>query len=317
MAIEVRMQDWLNANAVRSYPFCDDATQTDTTGAFSLPKSLIVELRLSVHAGLEVDPSRFHLKSLGVFGAGVSLVVGYDNGATSVPVASAMIPRDSVTARNLPFRLSGLGDFYDAVGHVVIGRLDDLDQQPAGQWEFSLAGARLEQDAIVPNIRGVTSISVRNGLETSGPFYGDIVFQAGKNMRITANVAGGLATLVFDAVRGEGLNEEPQCPHAAAGTAIKTINGIPPSPDGNFTLLSQSECLDLQPITAGLKLADKCSEPCCGCKELEIVTQAMMQFGDQATTLENFLVSLEARVTQMDQVVLGSRLGDRGCGNEE
>lgn len=317
MAIEVRMQDWLNANAVRSYPLCDDATQTDVTGTFRLPRSLVVELRLSVHAGLNIDPARFHLKSIGIFGSGITLVIGYTTPTQTLLVASAMIPRALVTKRNVPFRLGGLGDFYDVVGHVVIGSLDELQQQPAGQWEFDLAGGRLEQDAIVPNIRNITSIQVQNGTEISEPYYGNIVLQAGKNMRITPVTTPTATVIVFDAINSTGLNEPYVCADQNLATYVRTINSIPPAPDGNFTLLSKSDCLKIEPIDAGLQFQDTCSEPCCGCKELETVTRALEQFGEQKTTLENFLVSLEARVTQMDQVVLGSRLGDRGCGTEE
>ena len=118
--------------------------------------------------------------------------------------------------------------------------------------------------------------------------------------------------IVFDAIDGAGLNNNCICVDNSLGSCIQTIDQIGPTPDGDFTVLG-SDCLTVQPITNGIQLVDSCSQPCCGCTELETVTQALAQFGAQATTLENFLVSLEARVTQMDQVVLGSTLGDRGC----
>ena len=43
------------------------------------------------------------------------------------------------------------------------------------------------------------------------------------------------------------------------------------------------------------------------------MTAQLEQFYKQATTLDNFLAELLARTSQMDQLVLGSRLNDRGC----
>jgi hypothetical protein len=311
--LDVRNQEWLALNANRAYPICDDATQQDVTGKFKLPKDFMVSLYLAIHAGLDVDPSQFHIMTIGAYASGYSIVVGYYNGTTSIPVASALIARAAQTHRNIPYRLGGIGDFVDTTGHVVIGDLSSIDEQPVGQWSFGLDDGRLELDTITPNIRNVSALRIRNGTSLSDRIYGDVILTAGKNMRLTPILEEGMdPVIVFDALQADGLNEPCVCVTAALGDCIRTINQIGPTPDGDFTVLG-NDCLQVVGITNGLQLTDSCSEPCCGCTELETVTSALEQFGAQATTLENFLVSLEARVTQMDQVVLGSQLGDRGC----
>lgn len=313
MALEIRQLEWLNHNAQRSFPICDDASQQDTTGTFAIPKDFIVELSVSIHAGHNVDPARFHIKSVVSFSSGYGIVVGYWNGTESLPVASALIARDAQTQRNTRYRLGGLGDFTDAVGHVVIGSLDTVDLQPTGQWEFDLDGSQLEQDAITPNIRNVTSLQLQNDTTLSDRIYGDVILRAGRNVRLTPILEEGMdPVVVIDSLASDELNTPCICSNQDLGDCIRTINQIGPTPDGDFTVLG-NDCLQVEGITNGLQLKDTCSEPCCGCAELETVTQALAQFGAQATTLENFLVSLEARVTQMDQTVLGSTLGDRGC----
>lgn len=314
MALEIRQIEWLNHNANRSYPICDDAAQTDLSGSFRLPKDFLVELELSIHAGHNVNPGQFHIKTIGAYASGYSIVVGYttsDN--TVIPVASALIARAAQLQPNTAYRLGGLGDFLDTTGHVVIGTLDTIDKQPGGQWEFDLDRGRLEQDAILPNIRNVTSFAVQNGATVSERVYGDVIFMAGKNMLITPILEEGMdAVLLFDALDAAGLNEPCVCVGEDLSSCIRTIDMIGPTPEGDFTILG-NDCLEVQGITNGIQLVDTCSSPCCGCAELETVTQALEQFGAQATTLENFLVNLEARVSQFDQVVAGSLFGDRGC----
>ena len=311
--IEVRQLEWLNHNSQRAYPLADDATQQDATGTFSLPQDFIVELELSIHAGHNVDPAAFFIMNVACYAAGYSIVVGYNASNGAIPVATALITAAAMTKRNVPFRLGGLGNFLDATGHVTIGTLDSISQQPSGQWTLTYEGGRLEQDALLPNIRNITSIQVQNGTELSDRIYGDVILQAGTNYRITPVLEEGMdAVLILDAISGAGLSKDCICVNNALDSCIRTIDRIGPTPDGDFTILG-NDCLQVQPIANGVQLVDTCSQPCCGCKELETVTAALAQFGAQATTLENFLVSLEARVTQMDQVVLGSTLGDRGC----
>jgi hypothetical protein len=181
-------------------------------------------------------------------------------------------------------------------------------------FEFTLDTARLEADVIRPHIRGVMSIQVQNGTELSKPLTGRIRIVAGTNTRIRVeSPSGSNPKIIIDGLEGEGFTDSCVCSDEAE--PIRTINGIPPDSNGNFQFLG-NQCLDIVEGDHILEFQDSCSQPCCGCKELEAVTQALEAFGDRATTLENFLVSLEARVTQMDMVVLGSRIGDRGCNAE-
>lgn len=305
--------EWLNHNAGRDYPLTTEATGYSVDGDFQLPRDFIVACYFSLNAAHNVDPARFTLKTIIVSSAGITLAIGYQTDSGIVTVCTAMVPRDS-HVKHQAYRLGGFGNYSDLDGWIVINQFDSIDLQPAGEWSFDIDGGRLELDVVRPQIRGVTRIRAQNGTELSDPITGDIILRAGRNMRITPILVSGQdPAFVFDAIEGEGLNEDCICEgDVEKGPPIRTINKIPPTPDGDFTLLGNN-CLEFSEIENGLQAKDTCSEPCCGCKELEAVTAALEQFGRQATTLENFLVNLEARVTQMDQSVLGSRLGDRGC----
>jgi len=311
MPIGIRNLQWLNHNAHRKYPVTADSTCLDNTAVFTLPDDLIVSLYLPVHFGNNVEPAKFFVKTVSIFSTGLQIVVGYAGSGGNIDVASALVPSATHT-ENSTYPLIGLGDFADGRGHIVIGSLDGVNGQPTGSFEFGLTGSRLEPDVVRPHIRTISSLQIQNGSVLSDEMAGHVVIQAGRNsrFRVVQNV-GEPARVIWDAINGEGLTEDCVCDEGLSGP-IRTIETIPPDGAGNFRFLG-NDCLEFDPLDHGLLAKDVCSEPCCGCKELEQITTALESFGARATTLENFLVSLEARVTQMDQVVLGSRLGDRGC----
>ncbi len=143
--------------------------------------------------------------------------------------------------------------------------------------------------------------------------YGDIELRAGANMRISVNGAETSSPeIVFSAISGEGLNEVCACDDTSTTPPIKFINGIPPLANGNFRMLGD-DCLRVLPIQNGLQLEDVCSKPCCGCNELDALISEVTQFANGAATLQIFASTLSAEVTQMSQVVLGSRLGSNVC----
>ncbi len=297
--------EWLNLNAQRAYPLTADATAADDTVSFTLPTDFIVAIYLRVHSGLNVQPGRFFVKSIGSYSAGYNVEIGYAADSGNITVATALIARSTHT-KNKSYELGGVGIFADTIGRIAIGSLDNVDLQPAGQFEFSLAGGRLEPDAIRPMIRGVSSIQAQNGNSLSEKLYGTVVIEAGKNMQITAIPADedGPARLIFDAIEGRGLTSECACSDEADAVPITTINGIAPTADGNFQLLGD-DCLLLSEIEHGLQLTDECSEPCCGCPELAAVTTIATELQTQANSLSTFLTGLEGRMASMS-LVLGS-----------
>lgn len=305
---------WLNHNAARSYPLADDADGIDTSGSFRLPTDFLLELDLPIHAGLDVDPARFFIKHVGVYATGYFLTVGYQPvSGDAVDVATCLVPRASHT-ENRMYALGGVEPYEDSVGKVVIGKLDSIDKESAGFWNFTLAQGRLDPDAVRPMIRGVSSIIVVNGTEESQPLRGDIVLEAGSNIQLSVSGAGGDSpTIRIDAINGEGLSEECVCEgQTTPRSPIYTINGIKPRIDGEFTLVS-GDCVSFEAVTNGIRMVNTCSKPCCDCADLERITRDLERFGEQVEAVVAFSNDLRSAVNTMDQVVLGSRLGDRGC----
>lgn len=304
---------WSNHNSQRSYPLADWGSAVDKSGTIRIPDSFLVGLYLPIHAWTNIFPEKFYIQSLTVSPVVYGITIGYDDGTIAPPlVAGIHFARASHTPY-LSYALNGAGAFDDVVGRVAFGPLDDIDQLPPGVYTFDPAATPLETDSINPVIRGVSSLTVVNGSDRSPRIYGDVELVAGTNMRIVASLTDGQPPqITFSAISGEGLNEACACEEVADGPAIRFINGIPPLPDGNFRVVG-NRCMDIQPAQNGLRFSDLCSEPCCGCEELTALTRQIDRFADGAATLQNFVTRVGGEVAQMNQVVLGSRLGDSGC----
>lgn len=313
MAGKVWSLEFLNHNSQRAYPLSDDSTRTDSSGVFTLPDDFLVGMTLSVNAGVSVLPDRFYLKTLGVFPTGYSITIGYYSATNeAIDVATAMIPKRGHTPYKV-YSLGGVGDFEDARGVLAIGRLENIDNQPAGIFTFDVDSARLEMDVIRPMLRGVTGIVVVNGTRRSDVLTGLIEINAGLRMRLTpSQVLNSNPAVRIDAIDGEGLNDDCSCDGNELGDPIRMLSRVTPAADGNIDLLG-NECLEIELEDHGIRFKDICSKPCCGCPELERVTSDLQHIADQNNLAQLFLTRLEASVTQMDQVVLGSRLNDEGC----
>jgi hypothetical protein len=301
---------WLNHNSQRSYPLTDRATKIDDSGTIRLPDSFIVALYLPIHSGLSFAPNNFFIKTVLISPTGFNVVVGYTAAGVTVDVAAANIARAGFQP-NRSYALGGIDNFDDCVGRIVIGTLDEIDKLPPGTYTFDQAGGELETDAIRPMLRAVSRLRVFNNNELSAPIYGDVTLVAGTNIRINVASVGSETEIIFDAIANTNLNQDCLCDVHDTGACIRCINGVCSS-DGNFTI-TQDDCVQITPIANGLSLGDTCAAPCCGCTELDAITQQINRFGDGVTTLQNFVTRLGSEVTQMSLVVLGSRLGDSGC----
>jgi hypothetical protein len=304
---------FLNHNSQRAYPLTERATKTDTTGTIRIPDSFIVGMNLPIHAGLEIEPAKFYIKTLLLAPTGFNITISYDNGQgeSNPDVAAAIIAR-SAFAPNRAFALAGVDEFVDTIGEVVIGRLDEIDALPPGLYTFAPEAGALETDPVRPMIRGIPRLRVASGAEISEDIYGDVTLVAGANMRIVVeNSPTADPRITFSAISGENLNKDCACQTPQTGECIRCINGVC-SDDGTFTL-NPGECVDITAASGGLSFADICAQPCCGCAELDALAEQVDRFSDGVNTLQNFTSRLSAEVTQMSLVVLGSRLGDTGC----
>jgi hypothetical protein len=302
--------NWLGQNANRAYPLAVDATRADASGTFLLPDDFLVGLYFPVPLGAEVVPERFFLRSLAVYPSGAAIGVAYDDGTADPPiVASAAVAR-SGHVENRDYALPGAGGFADATGRVAVGRFEGLDGLPAGRFLFDYAGGKLDADCVRPQLGGLAAILVPDGAGGWTRLTGEVELEAGTNARISLTRVGDVARVRVDAISGEGLDDSCAC--EGTGPPIRTINGIPPTPAGEFSLLGD-DCLTITPRANGLRLSDRCSRPCCGCPELESLTGQVKLLNSAGATLGGFVSRLDREVSSLVVNALGSRLAESPC----
>jgi len=305
--------DFLEHNKARRFPLAADASVTDSTGTFTLPDSFLVGLDFPIHTAMDMLPGQFFLRCLGVTSTGFVFIFAYQSDTGAVDVATAMIPRSSFQPYK-GFQVGGLSPFDDTVGTLALGALDDIDRQPAGMWTFTLEQTRIEPFCTRPNLRGVTGLIVTNGTDQSTRITGDVELIAGTNVQITPVLVDGQnPQLIISAISGEGTlqscvcqGEEQQAP------CIRRFNGVTGTAAGDFYLLGDN-CFQFTAITNGLKLSDKCCQPCCSCPELEAITADLSLMKAERDNFAVFMSQLMTAVNQMELTVLGARLNDRGC----
>jgi len=307
--------EWRNLNEGRRYPLADSAGGSDLTGLFLLPNSFLVAIDLPVHAAMTVDPARFFLYKLGVYGTGYSVTIGYSpsSGGPTVPVASALIDKQTLTPGRT-YALSGIEPFDDTSGKLTIGKTDDIDFQPSGYFEFSFNEGQLDPDTVRPLLQSMISFTVVNGQQESARIYGDAVFTDGIGTQwVATQIAGQPTLLQLNASTDLNFAEDCVCSgDVTQATPIRFINDIPGDNEGNYNLLGTA-CVTLTPATNGLIIRNPCTEPCATCSDLEAITADLQRLLAQAAIVEGFGSVLQANNAVFQSTVLGARLSDRGC----
>lgn len=310
---------WLNQNSQRNYPLSEEASTLDVSGSFRLPLDLIVDFVWPVQATANVQTDKFHVKSVGIFGSGVAITFGYydEDEGESVTVGSVSVSADT-HERNQSYFIAGLGDFYDSVGKVTIGSLDNV-LASGGSYTFDVDGARLEPTTVRPALKGVSALVMVNGTDRSDPLYGDVEMTAGQNIRLTVFEPEGDENprIRIDAVADDDFTEDCDCTNLTSDSPpIRSINGVSPDPiTGNIDLVSLDECLVVENDSTNfaVKLTDQCSESCCGCTELEQVINDLNLLNLQISTLNGVATDLRAQITTATLNLLASKTTGGPC----
>lgn len=312
--------EWPNVNASRKYPLAIDASMTDVNGDFVLPNDLIVDFVLPVHTALdpEVDPTKFHVAQVGVFSAGVVISFGYDGeifGTVNIP--------SSGFEKYSTYVVTGAGMMLDSRGWVTIGDLTDT-LASAGAWTFDVDGGRLHPMTIRPDLRAVTSIVVVDAAGESTPVVGDIEFVAGNNFKFRVEKKEDFPDefpprtrdrIIFDAIDNSDFSEECVCNNIdEAAPCIRTVNGVSPDSSGNVRLRAGSSCLEIDNTSPNtITISDKCSEPCCDCRELDVVISAIETVTSQVIEIEAAVAKLDREVGATQASLLSSKTTGLPC----
>jgi hypothetical protein len=283
--------EWLNENAFRAYPFGEDMQRIPTDPGGNqltdgqLPNYVVVDCVVTLASS---DDVRLYVSSLTLVGRLMTVSIS-EVGGNSI-VCAASIDRSTHTT-NRGYDLVGAGDWDDARGRIVIGDITNLAEDLAdGLYQFDATQTRLEDCVVRPALRGVRSLQISDGYALSNQITGRVQLVAGENIRLDYDAINN--AIWISAVPNAGYKEVCDCERVAVNPLL-SINGVPLS---SVELQSGSDCLKIATTGNQITFEDRCSTPCCGCEELQYLTEALRTLQAGITQLDAYASRLEDRI---------------------
>ena len=286
--------EWLNENSLRNYPFRENATliPSDVGGValegIRLPNYLIVDFVLTMPKDL---PQHVYLSQFTKAGKLLTFVIADSGGSV---ITTVTVLEYLTIGVNQEYDIFGSFGYSDVRGKLVTGDLTRLDEDlPDGLYTFQLDTAEFEYTTIRPAVRGVRSLQLDNDGALSGYIFGHVKLLAGNNVRLTYLPA--YNAIRIDAISGGGLNEECDCATVIGRrNIVRTINGIAVE---DLTIEGDGQCVTVVPSGNKLVISDVCSTPCCGCPELEFLTQQLKVLDVTISNLQSYANQLHNQIT--------------------
>jgi hypothetical protein len=286
--------EFLNQNSLRNYPFREDASlvPVDTGGLvledIRLPNYLVVDFVLTMPKDL---PQHVYLSQFSKVGKLLTFVIV--DGAGTV-ITTLAVPEYLISGINREYDLFGSFGYSDVRGKLITGDLSRLDADlPDGLYTFQLNDAEFEYTTVRPALRGVRSLQLDNNGTLSGYIFGHVKLLAGDNVRLTYLPA--YNAIRIDAISSGGLNEECDCATVIGRrNIVRTVNGIAVE---DLTIEGDGQCVTVEPSGNKLVISDVCSTPCCGCPELEFLTQQLKVLDITISNLQSYANQLHNQIT--------------------
>lgn len=285
-------QSWRNQNRYRLYPFRDDASLVPSEDpGIVLPGDFIVDFSITVpvsetYGTVSADVAEVKLASMMYAEPTVALFFSLASGDS---LASATISDLTAHVPGTSYPVHGVGEYDDVRGFIVLGDLDNFrNAVPAGAYTFS--GAFFEMTTVRPVLRGVRSIRATSNLTDTTPLYGAVKLVAGNNVKLT--VIPDENAIRIDALSTSGFSGDCECSNVNKATTVKSINGVSSE---NVELVG-GQCVEVTKVGDTIMIKDTCSKPCCGCEELNLIT-------DRLAYLETATSRIEAIANSMSLVI--------------
>lgn len=284
--------EWLNQNAGRAYPFQEDMGRVpyDPNGTAltqaRLPNYVIVDMVFTVPGTGE---ARVYLGQTTYVGNILTLV--FRETLASTIIAALTVDIGAHTA-NKAYPVSGTGDWEDARGWVVLGDLRRLVQDlPEGVYSYPASETLLEARVVRPALRGIRSLRISNNGNVSGLLYNHVKLLAGENIRLVVDE--GNNGVWIHAAPNSGYKAPCPCDSVTQDNIVRTINGIAIE---DVQFVGDGECVSVRTVGNRIIISDQCSEPCCGCPELDYLNSTTKILETSLSRLEAYAEKLNERL---------------------
>ena len=271
--------EYLNQNSLRNYPIKDGLSRVSLDGLFTIPNTLVTDLTLSA-AGL--GSGVFFISGITSNNSAVSIEISVVGGGvfgsfyTTLPNAS----------ENFDLILTPAPGYPDAAGLLTIGKLADLASQPSGDFLFDQTSTEILNRCSAQANLGITRITFIDAAGNSYAVSGSVQIVANSNLKFQSNTAN---RILMNS--GEGLGLNSTC--SSTANPILTINGIQPDSTGNFTLLADNSCVQINPAQYGVVISDACGAPCLGCTDISTLTSRVNTLETDIFSVRDYINNLQ------------------------
>lgn len=318
--------EWLNMNALRTYPIHEDSDIVPCVGegaravGVSLPTCLIVDFAVTVAQEDLTRDIRIGLTGLvhagGAFAFEISANWPEDGVVRSSPVARLAVDVTGHT-QGASYRFSGTGDFEDCVGWLTVGdAARAAEELPEGAYTFAPGQCDFEASTVRVAPRGVRSLSVVDRFGGTGyrRLYGTVRLVGGTDVTLRSDAENNAIWIKAQSNTGyEGTQpcscgaatDENEVEHLFTEDTIASVNGMTVR---NVQIVGD-QCISVSGDVASqeIGITNGCGTPCCGCTELAYIDAALSTLNKSVSSLEMYASKLDSRVDELRTVVTADR----------
>lgn len=323
--------EWLDGNMHRNYPIADSCTCESASGIV-LPSSFLADIDINVPLTADSTANeRFFVSAVLRHGAYVSVEISFRTAdgtdivcAMSDPISLALRNTDPITgdqANGVPSRTIALapvavadGDYKwleSLTGSLVVGTCADM--QDTGNLTFPFLRDGNEVSTIL-SVRvhlvdaGITSITAIGTNGTTSVIHNNMILQAGDGVDFeTSTAADGTPVLLIKRVstaadsqpRYTSVEDVIDAVFAQIGQPITSINGLPPTEDGNFEIAGDDCTAVSESGEHSLFIQNPCAKPCCTDDTPEDVEAAIATLTEGEARLQEYYQSISALVNSL------------------
>jgi hypothetical protein len=282
--------DFLNLNSIRNYPIRDSYSRVSTDGLFTIPNDFIVDMSVSAPNNDHLD---LYISRIVNTSTNINVEISVDHlgvvGNFYIDVASTDAEDDITLIPNNDL-------FPQALGVLTVGTLDTITALAAGEFTFDASATALLMRVFTPATVGVNYLAFTDSKGNQVTLTGHVGINAESNLQFRDGGNG--HSVIIDAGENLGLNKN--CDDS--NSPIKTINGVRPDDDGNFTLIP-GDCVSIVDADFGVVINDTCGKPCLGCNEIGTLTDRLVTVESDLLKMTNYLNNLQAMLTQLSTIV--------------
>ena len=287
--------DWSSLNALRRYPLREGTSALSNDGYFSIPDSLITDI--TICASSDIAKRFFISKIINKISSFVLEISDFNQ----IVVGTLEVETNTHTQDKDYYFTINEESYVGANIKITIGSLKDLNNQPAGLFNFDSTSTEFEPRTVIPGLRGVDRIIFVDSEKKPYALSGDVTIITRNNLKFSEESS----NVYLDAADDLGLNKA-----CVLTNCVKTINGVAPNSEGDIGLIGVNCIRISNPIDYTIELEDTCCTPCSGCDEIETLTSRLTSLENNFLTLKDNYNLLDSQLTMYLATVNSNCVGN-------